>query len=220
MHARPWTSRRGRRRAAAAALALAIGASVSCGQTNSEGRSPSYLIIDSLTASSGATPAAFGNTLESDVVTNRKVTVGGQEAYVATVYEDLGKVLLKMALKDTGGSSSPTTPTATNAITVTRYHVDFKRSDGRNTQGVDVPYSFDGGATGTVDATGASLSFVLVRGQAKLEAPLKALRNNAGAIIISTVAEITFYGTDQNGNTVSVMGTISVNFADWGDPTA
>jgi len=208
MHARPWTSWRGRRRAAAAALALAIGASVSCGQTNSEGRSPSYLIIDSLTASSGASPGTFGNALESDVVTNN------------TVYEDLGKVLLKMALKDVGGSSAPTTPTATNAITVTRYHVDFKRSDGRNTQGVDVPYSFDGGATGTFDANGASLSFVLVRGQAKLEAPLKALRNNGGAIIISTVAEITFYGTDQNGNTVSVMGTISVNFADWGDPAA
>ena len=47
---------RGRGWAAAAALALAIGASVSCGQTNSEGRSPSYLIIDSLTAASGAKP--------------------------------------------------------------------------------------------------------------------------------------------------------------------
>ena len=208
MHPRPWTSRRGRRRAAAAALALAIGASVSCGQTNSEGRSPSYLIIDSLTASSGASPGTFGNALESDVVTNN------------TVYEDLGKVLLKMALKDVGGSGAPTTPTATNAITVTRYHVDYKRSDGRKTQGVDVPYSFDGGATGTFAANGGLLSFILVRGQAKLEAPLKALRNNAGAIIISTVAEITFYGTDQNGNTVSVMGTISVNFADWGDPAA
>ena len=219
MQARPWTSRRGRRRAAAAALALilAIGASVSCGQINSEGRSPSYLIIDSLTASSGASPELFGNALESDVVTNVKVTINGQDTYVATVYEDVGKVLLKMALKDVGASSSPT---STNTITVTRYHVDFKRSDGRNTQGVDVPYSFDGGATGTFDANGASLSFILVRGQAKLEAPLKALRNNAGAIIISTIAEITFYGTDQNGNTVSVMGTISVNFADWGDPSA
>ena len=56
--------------------------------------------------------------------------------------------------------------------------------------------------------------------QAKLEAPLKALRNSGGAIIISTIAEITFYGTDQNGNTVSVMGRIGVNFADWGDPDA
>lgn len=211
---------RGRGWAAAAALALAIGASVSCGQTNNEGRSPSYLIIDSLTAASGVTPGSFGNALESDVITNVKSTVSGQDIFIPTIYEDFGRVLLKMALKDTGGTSSPTTPTSVNSITVTRYHVDFKRSDGRNTQGVDVPYSFDGGATGTFDANGASLSFVLVRGQAKLEAPLKALRNNAGAIIISTVAEITFYGTDQNGNTVSVMGRIGVNFADWGDPDA
>ena len=217
MHARRWTSGRGW--AAAFAVALAIGASVSCGHANSEGRSPSYLIVDSLTAAPGATPDNFGNALESDVITNVKVTVKGEEGYVPTVYEDFGKATLKMALKDTGGSNAPTSPTATNAITVTRYHVDFKRTDGRNTPGVDVPYSFDGGATGTFDANGGSLSFVLVRGQAKLEAPLKALRAGGGAIIISTIAEITFYGTDQNGNTVSVKATMSVNFADWGDPT-
>ncbi len=62
------------------------------------------------------------------------------------------------------------------------------------------------------------LTFALVRAQAKLEAPLKALRGAGGAIVLSTIAEITFYGQDQNGNTVSVTGFISVNFADWGDP--
>ena len=35
--------------------------------------------------------------------------------------------------------------TAINAVTLTRYHVDYRRTDGRNTPGVDVPYSFDGG---------------------------------------------------------------------------
>jgi len=39
-----------------------------------------------------------------------------------------------------------------------------------------------------------------------------------GALIISTIAEVTFYGHDQVGNQVSVTGTISVNFADWADP--
>jgi hypothetical protein len=218
MQARLWSANRMRGWVAVAALALGIGASVSCGQANSQGRSPSYLFIDGLTASSGAKPDTFGNALESDVITNVKTTVAGQETYVPTIFEDFGRVTLKMALKDTGGSNSPTEPTSTNAITVTRYHVDFKRSDGKNTPGVDVPYGFDGGATGTINANGSALSFVLVRAQAKLEAPLKALRNGGGAIIISTVAEITFYGTDQNGNSVSVTGTITVNFADWGDP--
>jgi hypothetical protein len=39
-----------------------------------------------------------------------------------------------------------------------------------------------------------------------------------GAFAISTIADVTFYGTDQTGNDVSVTGSISVNFADWGDP--
>ena len=105
-------------------------------------------------------------------------------------------------------------------MTVTRYHVSFRRSDGRNTQGVDVPYAFDGGATATITAGGTQpLRFVLVRAQAKTESPLAALRGGGGSIFISTLADVTFYGQDQNGNQIAVTGTISVNFADWADPT-
>jgi hypothetical protein len=136
-----------------------------------------------------------------------------------TVYEDLGQVKLRMALKDGGNGMAVAAPTPVNSVTVNRYRVDFKRSDGRNTPGTDVPYGFDGAATGTIGTDGSVLSFVLVRAQAKLEAPLKALQNGGGAKVISTMAEITFYGADQNGNTVSVTGAISVNFADWGDPS-
>ena len=110
-------------------------------------------------------------------------------------------------------------PPSELAITVTRYHVDFRRTDGRATPGVDVPYPFDGAATGTFDANGGALTFALVRAQAKLEEPLKALRGGGGAILLSVIADVTFYGHDQNGNAVSVTGQISVNFADWGDPT-
>jgi hypothetical protein len=176
-------------------------------------------LIDTLQAASGATPASYGGTLDSDVVTNVTVTVGGQEVLSPTVYEDPGQVKLRMALKDGGNGMAVAAPTPVNSVTVTRYHVAFKRSDGRNTPGVDVPYAFDGAATGTIGADGGVLTFALVRAQAKLEAPLKALRGAGGAIVLSTVAEITFYGQDQNGNTVSVTGYISVNFADWGDPT-
>lgn len=202
------------RLAVAGALALASAGHISCGHTNSEtGRSPSYLQIESLTAASGASPGSFGNVLQSDVVTNIKVTVGAQELLQPTIFEDLGRAVLRMALKDISATSSPT-----NSITVTRYHVEFRRSDGRNTPGVDVPYAFDGAATGTFDSGGGTLTFALVRAQAKLESPLKALRNGGGAIAISTIAEITFYGKDQNGNDVTVNGSMSVTFADWGDP--
>ena len=102
--------------------------------------------------------------------------------------------------------------------------MDFIRSDGRNTPGVDVPFGFDGGVTLTVDDTGGAAAFTLVRVQAKLEAPLLALRRPSGlppggASVISTLAQITFYGADQAGRAVSVTGTISVNFADWADPS-
>jgi hypothetical protein len=185
-------------------LALALAATSACGQANSTGRSPSYLLIDLLQAASGAKPDAFSTTLQADVQTK-----GG-------VFEDPGKVLLRVALKDVTSASAPTT---TNSVTVTRYHVTFRRADGLNTQGVDVPFGFDGAATGTIDANGGTLVFVMVRAQAKLESPLVELRGGGGKIVISTLADVTFYGQDQNGNHVVVTGTISVNFADWADPT-
>jgi hypothetical protein len=202
------------------ALLLALAGTAGCGQQNTTGRSPSYLVIESLQAASGAKPTTFSGTLDSDVVTNVTATIGEQDVVTPTVYEDIGQVKLRMALKDVGTAVSVTTPTAVNLVTVTRYRVDFKRTDGRNTPGVDVPYGFDGAASGTFGTDGGLLNFAIVRAQAKLEAPLKALRGGGGAMVISTIADVTFYGTDQNGNTVSVTGAISVNFADWGDPSS
>ena len=86
-------------------------------------------------------------------------------------------------------------------------------------QGVDVPYAFDGAITATVTNTPVQVTFTLVRIQAKEEAPLHALAGAGGAIAISTIADVTFYGRDQAGNDVSVTGSIGITFADWGDPS-
>jgi hypothetical protein len=97
--------------------------------------------------------------------------------------------------------------------------VTYRRSDGRSTPGVDVPYAFDGAVTFTVQpGESQTVPFNLVRVQAKAEAPLSALAGNGGAMVISTIADVTFYGRDQVGREVSVTGTIGVNFADWADP--
>jgi hypothetical protein len=101
---------------------------------------------------------------------------------------------------------------------VTRYRVDYRRADGRNTPGVDVPYGFDGATTGTISESQVTLAFVLVRVQAKLESPLANLAGLGGAQAISTLADVTFYGRDQAGNDVQVTGSINVTFADWSDP--
>lgn len=180
--------------------------------------SSSFLIIDSLAAASGAKPDAFGANLASDVQTLVKRDIGGQQVLVPTIFEDLAQVTFRLGMKDPGTTSAPSAPSTANFITVTRYHVSFTRSDGRNTPGVDVPYGFDGAFTVTVGAATATSSMSLVRVQAKSEAPLKALIGGNGAFAISTIAEITFYGKDQSGHEVSVTGKISVNFADWGDP--
>ena len=90
-------------------------------------------------------------------------------------------------------------PSPVNAITITQYHVEYVRSDGRNVQGVDVPFAFDGAVTVTVAGTRHRSPFTLVRLQAKQEAPLKALAFGGGANTITTVARVTFYGHDQTG---------------------
>ena len=171
------------------------------------GSSPAFVIIDSIAGASGADPGTFGTPLNSDVQTG-----GG-------TFNDLGRATLRLALKNPGTAINPTAPTDLNAITLNRYHVEFRRSDGRNTQGVDVPYAFDGAATVTIPAgAAATVVFEVVRNQAKLESPLRNLRGLGGSLIISTIAEVTFYGRDQVGNEVVATGTLGVNFADFADP--
>ena len=207
-----------------AGLAAVIASSLALGSCASEltrtGSSAAYVIIDSLVGASGATPQQFGSPLLSDVVTLVRTQVNGTTVESPTFYNDLARVQMRAELKNPGPTVNPTTPSPNSAITFNRYHVDFRRTDGRNTQGVDVPYSFDGAATFTIPAGGeAQVAFEVVRNQAKLEAPLANLRQGGGAIIISTIAEITFYGRDQVGNEVVATGQMSVNFGDFADPS-
>jgi hypothetical protein len=127
---------------------------------------------------------------------------------------DAGQAVFQLALKDPGSANSPNSPSPNNSITLTQYHVQYVRSDGRNTPGVDVPFAFDGGLTATVSGT-ATIGFTLVRVQAKEEAPLKALAFGGGGETITTVAQVTFYGHDQTGREVSVSGNIEVTFSDF-----
>jgi hypothetical protein len=198
------------------AVGLAIVA-VGCGDMATDSRSPVQLTLLSLQAASGATPDEFGSTLHSDVVTNVQQTVGGQQMSVPTIFGDSGEAQFAIILKDPGSDpSSPAAPSELNWVTVTRYRVVYRRTDGRNTPGVDVPFPFDSAVTVTVTADGGSAGFQLVRTSAKQEAPLRPLVNNPD--IISTIADVTFYGRDQAGNDVSVTGSIGIDFGNFGDP--
>jgi hypothetical protein len=198
-------------------LAGVLGATSCASELTRTGRSAGYLVIESIRAASGAEPGTFVSQLHSDVVTLVEQQINGQTVKVPTVFSDAGQVTLRVAMKN---PVSPTSPTTTNDITLSRYRVVFRRADGRNTPGVDVPFGFDGGVTATLSSSGtsANVGFELVRHQMKEEPPLRNLQNGGGANLISTIAEVTFYGRDQAGNEVSVTGTISVNFGDFGDP--
>ena len=184
-----------------------------------DAKAPVRLVIVALQAASGAEPNELGTVVHSDVLT--LITSGGVCTTTnpcPTIFTDLGSVELRVLLRDPGNPANPSAPSGLNAVTISRYHVKFERADGRNVQGQDVPFEFDGGATFTVPSDGsATASFNLVRAQAKREAPLAPLVNND--TIITAVATVTFFGRDQAGNEVSVSGQIDVSFANWGDPS-
>jgi hypothetical protein len=198
-------------------LAALVATSISCGDVARTGSSPVYLAIDVLSGiRGGPTAAQPSSTLTSDVITNvTSPAPCSTDSPCPTIFGDSGQVVLRAPLKNIG-AGTPLLPTTNNEVTITRFRVDYIRADGRNTPGVDVPYGFDGGATGTIPAGGTlTLGFELVRNAAKAESPLVQLVSSRN--IITTIARITFYGQDRTGNSLSVSGQITVNFGNFGD---
>lgn len=108
-------------------------------------------------------------------------------------------------------------PTRRDTVTVSSYHVKYTRSDGRDVQGLDVPYEISGPLTQTIDGnTSVEVPITMVRHQAKLEAPLK---NITGTDVVTMAAEVTLYGETLNGDGVSASGSVQITFADFGDGT-
>jgi hypothetical protein len=206
----------------AASLAIFVAAfagPAGCTSVQLDSRSSSYPIVDSMSAAAGARSSDFQQSLQSDVATIVQRTVNGEVVDQTTIFEDVGRVTMRLAMRDPGSTAQPTMPTPANAITFRRYHVDYLRSDGRAVSGLDVPYAFDDEVTFSVTGDSSVVAtFVLVRAQAKQEPPLRALRGGGGAQTISTIARVTFYGADQAGRPVSITAGIGVHFSDWLDP--
>ncbi len=171
------------------------------------------LVVNSLTGTQGkaqgGSPVA---NLFSDVLT--LVTSGGTCTTTnpcPTIFNDSGTMTLSLAPKDVDVQL-----TSNNQVTINRIHISYRRTDGRNTEGVDVPFSYDTASTATVAVGGqTAVSFTIVRNQAKEESPLVQLVNNGQ--IISGIIDVTAYGTDLVGNAVSVTGSMGVQFGNFGD---
>ena len=145
-------------------------------------------------------------TVFSDVITN------------SSIINDNGVAEVQAAPLDPLISESAIT--AYMNVMVDQIDVEFRRTDGRNVEGVDVPYHFTQPVSMLVSFTETvKIPFVLIRHVAKMEAPLLALREVPSRdYILQLVAVVTIHGKDLGGHRVApVTGYITVwcgNFAD------
>lgn len=124
-------------------------------------------------------------------------------------------------------------------VVLERYEVQYFRTDGRNTEGVDVPFRVTGPLSGTlhappnVEEAEEQVVINVVRHQAKFEPPLSNLLGIfvagvptnptdplvfPGQGIITAIAEITIHGrTTNDKGGVSATGRLQVTFADFAD---
>jgi hypothetical protein len=108
-------------------------------------------------------------------------------------------------------------PNVPGAVILKSYEVRYFRTDGRGTEGIDVPYRITGNLTLAVDvATSGTTAFPLevVRRQAKVEPPLSTIFQTT---VLTVMAEITLYGETVSGQAVSASGRLQIDFADFGD---
>ena len=144
-----------------------------------------------------------GSPLDSDVA----ISNGG-------VCPDLVSVRLENHFKN----PAVTTSGFINDYTVERYEVHYVRSDGRNVEGVDVPYSITGNvAQEVLEESAATLNLEVVRRQAKLEPPLRNLVTG-GALVITAFADITLHARTTTGEVTNpVSARLQIDFANFGD---
>jgi hypothetical protein len=140
-----------------------------------------------------------------------------------TVFNDDVSVSVNVFRKN----NNPTLGTSpVEHVYLERYEVRFFRSDGHNTEGVDVPHRITGplgnlrfhtagpGGSGEVEQ---SVNITIVRHEAKLEPPLMNLRFGGNEDIITTIAEITIHGRTVQGGVLEARGNVQVSFADFAD---
>jgi hypothetical protein len=182
--------------------------------------------IASITGATVAESSGQGGEIRSDVLTQGSVF--NDDAVVAV------NVLRKNNNPELGVSP-------VEHVYLDRYEVVYFRTDGRNTEGVDVPYRITGplgnlrfhtagpGGSGEVEQT---VNITIVRHSAKLEPPLSNLAGIGitgvsptdpvvipGQGIIYTVAEITIHGHTIQGDGLEAKGRVQVTFADFADPS-
>jgi hypothetical protein len=115
-------------------------------------------------------------------------------------------------------SKNPEDPgTAVEDVTISRYEIRYRRSDGRGQEGVDVPFTVSGNMAFQVTVNGeGTFSIRLVRHAAKIVPPLS---NISGLEIVTMIADVTLYGETVARQGVSATGSVQIDFADYATGT-
>ncbi len=193
-------------------LALVLGMSLSfygCNKISDESTSAVKLVMSRLTGVNWT--GNESSVLESDVL------VQNPDTGTSTVQNDYGNAYIIAYPYNPNEAAS----SLYENVQLKEYHVSYVRSDGRNQEGVDVPYSFWGRISALIPPDGAEhqVVFVLVRANAKMESPLVDLLYGSAGKEIEATAVVEFYGEDLSGHKVYVKGTIPVVFANYANDT-
>jgi hypothetical protein len=189
------------------AIILALLPLLSCNPIEKDTKSSSFLTVVNIIGKDIAGNDV--NFLQSDVL---KVDSTTGQSYVTA---DSAKATLKASLLD----PKPVLGVSQYSdILMTRYCISYSRSDGKSTEGKDVPFSFEGSLSTLIKANSSTdISFVVVREVAKLEPPLVNLVASRDEGVIQCTAKIDFYGHDLVNNTVKATGYLTVFFANYID---
>jgi hypothetical protein len=193
------------------------------------------LALVSVVASFGCTPD-FATQNDADVILRIQKIVADPGAQggevgdfllsdVTPVFNDNAIITFELLPKNPGAVQG-----LFNDVFLERYEVRFFRTDGHDTEGVDVPFRFTGAmATMVPDNGTAEAAIIVVRHSAKEEPPLRNLAfapqagvdngPGGGEGIIHAIAEMTFHGRTTSGHAVTTTGRLSVTFADFADAT-
>ncbi|MFH2108458.1 MAG: hypothetical protein ABII93_07300 [Chrysiogenia bacterium] len=188
------------------ALIIVVLLLAGCVAKENDSTSGSFLVITTLT----------GKDLEGN---EGSTTVFSDVDTAGTIFEDIAIASVSTQIYDPFIKTD--NQSYFNSVIVDQIDVEFRRTDGRNVEGVDVPYRFTQPMNWLVEVdTVEEIPFVLIRHVAKLEAPLLALREvpNQG-IVLQLVAIVTIHGKDLGGHRVApVSGYISVWCSNFADP--
>ena len=166
----------------------------------------------------GGCSAAYVENSEASVLLQINSIHGGAQLdsdvrngeFSSFVCENEVDVEVTVANKNPNSSAVPS-----SAVQLESYEIRYTRSDGRGTEGVDVPFRITGNLALTVSVgDDATFPLEVVRRQAKLDPPLTNINQTT---ILTVSAQVTLYGKTISEKRVSASARFQIDFADFGD---